>query len=177
MKSLYENPANAQYLTFGCFRRKHLFVHNALASLFTLQLAEWRKDTGIQLWAWVIMPNHIHLLVHAGDLDLGESLGALKRPFGHRALRWLEERMPATYKDLAATDHGKTAHRFWQAGGGYDRNVFTDNAVRKAMEYIHNNPVRAGLARLPEEYPWSSARFWITGEHTQLEVDVPQWWK
>jgi len=68
-------------------------------------------------------------------------------------------------------------HRFWQAGGGYDRNVFSDEAVRKAMEYIHNNPVRAGLTQLPEEYAWSSARFWLQGGAEPIALDVPSWWQ
>lgn len=45
----------------------------------------------------------------------------------------------------------------WQRGGGYDRNIFSNEELIEKIEYIENNPVRAGLARIPSAYMWSSA--------------------
>jgi len=53
--------------------------------------------------------------------------------------------------------NGQTALRFWQRGGGYDRNLYTSKEVWEKIEYIHNNPVSRGLVGSPDEYRWSSA--------------------
>jgi hypothetical protein len=49
-------------------------------------------------------------------------------------------------------------YRFWQRGAGYDRCLYEPKAIWNAIEYIHQNPVRAGLCRRAEEWEWSSAR-------------------
>ena len=60
-----------------------------------------------------------------------------------------------------------THYRFWQRGGGYDRNVVEPVTVYHQIDYIHNNPVRRGLCENSEDWPWSSARFY------EGRLDVP----
>ncbi|MFH0883418.1 MAG: transposase [bacterium] len=171
MTQRYEDPAHARFFTFGCYRRKHLFLVDSLAELFIQHLDQWRMQNAIRLLAFVVMPNHVHMLVHSDQTTLGKQLGMLKGRFGRNALPRIEETNASLFSSLEVRDHGTMMHRFWQTGGGYDRNVFNDDAVRKMMEYIHNNPVRAGMVIVPEEYLWSSARFWLTGVSDLLEMD------
>jgi len=176
MSKRYDDSAHARYLTFGCFRRKHLFRDPFLADLFLEHLDLWRRQEGISLLAYVVMSSHVHLLVHIDkDRDLGKLLSTLKRLFGFEALEYLKSKSPASALELTALDHGKIVYRFWQAGGGYDRNVFSDDAIRKAIEYIHNNPVKANLVENPEDYVWSSARFWLLGEGKRITLEIPGW--
>ncbi len=177
MTTRSEDPTHARYLTFGCYRRKQLFAHEELAFRFVHAVDAWRREQAVQLWAYVVMPNHVHLLVHTEVSDLGKDLGLLKLRYGFQALQWLQVHHPVRYEELQALDHGTIVHRFWQAGGGYDRNIFSDVAVRKAMTYIHNNPVRAGIVEVPEMFTWSSARYWLQGEETPVAPDVPEWWR
>jgi hypothetical protein len=100
----------------------------------------------------------------------------LKSNYGRDALSLLRASSPQKYSTLQVIDHGERMHRFWQTGGGYDRNVFSDDTIRKAIEYIHKNPVRAGLVTIPEEYRWSSARFWLMGKPDPIKMDRPEWW-
>ena len=53
--------------------------------------------------------------------------------------------------------NGEMHYRFWQRGGGYDRNVFEPATVYSQIEYMHNNPVRRGLCEQAEDWLWSSA--------------------
>jgi putative transposase len=64
----------------------------------------------------------------------------------------------------------------WQAGGGYDRNIYKDETFANTLEYIHFNPVRKGLVECPVDWKWSSARFYETREADPIEVDWPEWW-
>ncbi len=59
-------------------------------------------------------------------------------------------------QDVSPT--GRVVHRFWQRGGGFDRNLYERDAIQKAVEYIHGNPVRRGLVERAEGWEWSSAR-------------------
>jgi len=52
---------------------------------------------------------------------------------------------------------GTRSYRFWQRGGGYDRNLWEPRHVWSAIDYIHANPTRRGLCERPEDWPWSSA--------------------
>ncbi len=57
--------------------------------------------------------------------------------------------------------------------GGYDASIFSERTVRNVMDYIHANPVRCGLVATPEEWEWSSARFWNGDRDVPLVMDHP----
>ena len=61
---------------------------------------------------------------------------------------------------LFATGTPSKPYRFWQAGGGYDRNIVSKETLIKAIDYIHNNPLRGGLVKSPEDWKWSSYLDW-----------------
>jgi putative transposase len=63
-------------------------------------------------------------------------------------------------------------HRFWQPGGGYDRNVVEIAAVHQIIEYIHANPVRRGLVACAEDWEWSSARWYAEIRPVPIEMDA-----
>ncbi|MBZ0265232.1 transposase [bacterium] len=167
----------ARFLTFGCFKRKYLFRYHHLADLFVEHLDHWRSEEKIQLWAFVVMINHIHLLVFAPEVDIRKSLKKLKARTGREALTRLQIHDKPTYESLEVLDHGNVVHRFWQTGGGHDRMINTEKDLVARMNYIHNNPKQNDLIEVPEDYRWSSARFWKTGEPVPLRMDIPYWWK
>jgi REP element-mobilizing transposase RayT len=90
------------------------------------------------LHAFVVMPNHVHLLVTPG-VTSRRWLGPLKGFTAHQANRILGQHGP-----------------FWQ-DESYDHLVRDDREFRRVQRYIEHNPVRAGLVALPEQFPWSSA--------------------
>jgi len=62
-------------------------------------------------------------------------------------------------------------HRFWQPGGGYDRNITNTNTLRAMIEYIHANPVRRGLVTRAEDWEWSSATWYAGIRPLKVEMD------
>ena len=92
---------------------------------------------------------------------------------GRKAITYLEARAPAFLEKLTVVRHdGACERRFWQAGGGYDRNVVEVTTALKIIEYIHRNPVRRGLVERPEDWPWSSARWYAGQRPVPLEMDA-----
>jgi hypothetical protein len=65
-------------------------------------------------------------------------------------------------KRLTVREGRRVRHRFWQPGGGYDRNFHSSGALRAGIDYFHANPVRRGLVAKAEDWEWSSAR-WYAG--------------
>ncbi|MFH0884058.1 MAG: transposase [bacterium] len=178
MPTHHDEPSHAHFLTFGTFHHVPLFKHENLCAMFLQQLALSRKQLGFQLWAFVVMPDHVHLLLYPqGDVSITHILSSIKRGFAWQALQFLREGAPKILSALQRKQRGNVTHHIWQAGGGHDRNIFGDEALRKTMEYIHGNPVRKGLVGLPEEWPWSSAGFWLTKKHGLLVPDIPEWWR
>jgi len=108
------------------------------------------------------MPEHVHVLVYPGDAaqQMSRFLQAVKEPPARKALRYLEANAPHWLSRLTVREGQRLRRRFWQPGGGYDRNITSVQTLRAMIEYIHANPVRRGLVTRTEDWEWSSARWY-----------------
>jgi len=84
------------------------------------------------------------------------------------------EAFPRVFLDRMADvrGDGQVVYRFWQPGGGYDRNLRSVRDVREKIQYIHENPVRRSLVDKAEDGAWSSAREWTTGQVGTVPMDM-----
>ena len=116
---------------------------------------------------------HAHLLVCPRDEEYSISpfLESLKKSVARHAILHLRRDNPGGLKYLAMGQRNRP-YRFWQAGGGHDRNLVTAKVIHWALAYIHNNPVRRNLVGNPADWPWSSAGDWM--EHRQGPVTLDQ---
>ena len=139
-------PGEAHELTFSCFKRRKFLGKERTCTHFLEALDLARDKHGIHLWAYVIMPEHAHVLFwpEREEYSVGSILKTIKQSVARKAIRYLREKNPAGLK-LLATGHKESPYRFWMDGGGDDRNVQSLGALRKMVDYIHNNPVRRGL--------------------------------
>ena len=123
------------FISTQTWNRRRLFQSPANATLFLETLQHYRAQGHYRLHAFVVMPDHIHLLL-TPETSLERAVGLIKGGFAHR---------------LASP------HPVWQ-------HSFTDHRIRDRTDflthrdYIHGNPVRARLCQLPTDYPFSSAR-------------------
>ena len=150
----HEIPGTARFLTFSCFRRLPLFNNEIIRDRFVEHLVRVAAKPGVDVLAWVIMPEHVHLVLALEDIEAESLLRSLKRPFSSEVLaRWREIGTPllAKLRDRPGT------HHFWQKGGGYDRNVISDELLEK-IRYCHRNPITRGLVQTSVDWKWSSAR-------------------
>ena len=169
----YNEPGHAHELTFSCYRRLKLFAEYGVVESFLSELSAARHRLGFELWAYVVMPEHIHVLLYPGEgaATVGQLLQAVKGPFARRIVgQWKQDRHP----NLSQIRAGADEYRFWQKGGGYDRNMFTEPAVLSSIDYIHRNPVRRGLVKAGTAYPWSSASAYSDDNRAPIPVDVYQ---
>ncbi len=122
------------------------------------------------------MPEHVHLIVFPlpGAGTIAGLLQAIKRPVSFRIKQLLVAgKSPLLEKLTVHQRPGVTTFRFWQEGPGYDRNLTSGATVLAAIDYVHLNPVRRGLAPGAVDWKWSSARFYHS-DSAMLEPDLPQ---
>jgi putative transposase len=112
-------------------------------------------------WAYVIMPEHVHLVVipHPQEYDTGAFLSSLKLGVTRVAVKYLKQHNPQFLEKLLDKQpSGRQTYRFWQPGGGMDVNLWTDAKIWDKIDYCHDNPIRRKLVVRPEDWEWSSYR-------------------
>ncbi|QDV38862.1 REP-associated tyrosine transposase [Tautonia plasticadhaerens] len=169
-----DEPGHAHALTFSCSRRLPLLSRDRTRRWLVEAIEEARSRACFDLWAYVIMPEHAHLLLWPGEPTdrVSEILWRIKRPVGRRAIAFLEREAPDWLTRLTVMHgDGTSERRFWQAGGGYDRNLVDPKTALRVVESIHRNPVRRGLVGRPEDWEWSSARWYAGFRPVPLEID------
>ena len=114
-----------------------------------------RKWYGITINAYVVMPEHVHLLVHEPERStLPVAIQMLKQIVGRK---------------LSPND----GTPFWQRRY-HDRNIYSPKAFTAALQYIHRNPVIRGLCAQPQDWRWSSCLHYLTGVDGVVEIES-QW--
>lgn len=159
-------PGQARELTFSTNGRRPFLVNPEFARLTLRAVATAIQPSDFSLLAFVVMPEHVHLLLvprpSVERPDPRRLLSDIKRRSSYDIKRLLQTRTEAEMLDaLTTTRPDRTVFRFWLPGGGYDRNLSSLESIHASFEYIHNNPVKRGLCRSPVEYGWSSARQWF----------------
>ena len=132
----YQQSGQFHFLTFSCYRRRPYLSTVAAMELFEDALERVRLRYFFVVAGYVIMPEHVHLLVNEPRrVLLSKAIQALKLSVSVRS----RERP------------------FWQAHY-YDFNVHNEIKRVEKLRYIHRNPVRRGLVEKPEDWQWSSFR-------------------
>jgi len=161
-------------LTFSCYKRFPLLNRDRSRRWFIDALNETRQRWPVDLWAWVIMPEHVHLLVapREAGISIGRFQGEIKERTARPAIAWLEEYAPKCLSRITVREGARIRRRFWQPGGGYDRNIDNFDTLYASLNYIHMNPMRRGLAKRPEDWPWSSAPWYAGVRPALVEIDA-----
>jgi len=171
----YNVPGDAHALTFSCFRRQAFLSRDRTRMWFLSALADARSDLAFDVWAYVVMPEHVHLVIFPrhDDYCISTILSSVKRPVARQAVHFVTQRAPRFLAAMCdAQPSGRVQYRFWQRGGGYDRNLTRDSTVHRAIDYVHANPVRRGLVDLPEQWKWSSAAYYLGARDVPFIPDL-----
>jgi REP-associated tyrosine transposase len=119
-----------------------------------------REKHFFALWAYVVMPEHVHILLWPTipTYSISQILTTIKQSVSKRSLLFVRRYSPGFLKQMADRHPNGTLHyRFWQRGGGYDRNLTEPTTIWSEIDYMHNNPIRRGLCARATDWIWSSA--------------------
>jgi putative transposase len=135
---------------------------------FLTILEQTRQRYRFVVVGYVVMPEHIHLLLTEPEVgSLSTAMQVLKQRTA-RALLPKRKRRNPRQRNLFGDEPKRRA--FWQARS-YDFNVWTTKKRVEKLRYMHRNPVKRGLVGAPEEWGWSSYRFYLLDEVGPVRVN------
>ena len=135
-----------------------------------------RKNKGLRLYAYVIMDNHVHLIVEAPDLS--GVMQSFKRHTARELIALTErakkEWLLNQFAYFRKRHKQESQHQVWQEGF-HPQLVQGDAMLRQKLTYLHENPVRRGYVDAPEHWRYSSARNYVLEDDSVLEIDRLEW--
>src|SRR5579863_1156397 len=160
------------FITCSCYRRLPLFASAHAKNLFVRILGEVRDCYGFALAGYVVMPNHIHLLI--GEPARGTPstvLQVLKQRVSRRLRRKPRKKAPSQQLQLPFRHTQEFLPQFWQPRL-YDFNVWSQTKFVGKLHYMHMNPVKRKLVAHAKDWPWSSFSFYAKKESGLIRVDA-----
>jgi putative transposase len=156
----YDNTGLVRFVTFNCYRNQPSLSDTQARTILIECLDAARCKYDFLLFGYVIMPEHVHLVLLPPE---GQPLGLLVREIKSMSARkWFALR--------PVGDAGAT-RVFWQKRC-HDHNCRTPEDVLEKIGYCHNNPVRRGLVGDPAEWRWSSYNWFQGDSDVPLVMDV-----
>ncbi len=169
-------PGHAHELTFSCYRGFQFLKSEQTCQWLAEAIQTARVRHSFELWAFVFMPEHVHLIVfpRRREYKMRQILSGIKQPVASSAIRYLEQHDPSWLPRISRRRGERIERLFWQSGGGYDRNITGGMTLLRMIEYLHYNPVRRGLVERARDWVWSSAA-WFEGGQSPIPLDPIPW--
>jgi putative transposase len=156
----YYGDQDFHFITFSCYGRRPLLDSKAARDLFVKVLGEVRLKYGFWLFGYVLMPEHVHLLMSEPPNSTPSKVLQILKQSVARQLRdddFVLSRLP----------------QFWQPRF-HDFNVWSMKKLNEKLHYMHMNPVKRTLVQEPGEWPWSSYSFYWGKGTVLLKMDRPE---
>ena len=145
----FDDENTARFITFSCYRRQPNLDTLPAKEIFVEQIGAAREKHSFKLLGYVIMPEHVHLVIFAkSGTRVGSLIGEIKSFTARRYFASVNIVLP------------ESKRVFWEKRC-YDHNCRNVLSVREKINYCHNNPVKRGLVDAPGEWPWSSYNWYI----------------
>jgi putative transposase len=166
----YYGEGHLHFLTFSCYRRLPLLGTARARNLFVHSLGKIRERCQFLLIGYVVMPNHVHLLISEPVKGTPSTMLKVLKQRVARDLRRKRRRAPTGQLSLPSAPGQSELRHFWQPRF-HDFNVHSARKRREKLVYMHANPVKRGLAKNPAEWIWSSYLFYAKGEKDLIAID------
>ncbi len=156
------------FITCSCYRRLPGLGGARSRDRFLSILEQTRERYRFVVVGYVVMPEHIHLLITEPEIGTPSTVMQVLKQRTARALLPKKRRSDPRQCLLFGAHLLRTP--FWQARF-YDFNVWTTNKRLEKLRYMHRNPVKRGLVSSPQQWRWSSYRFYFLGEAGPVRVN------
>ncbi|MFZ3262775.1 MAG: transposase [Terriglobales bacterium] len=147
----FQESGHSHFVTFSCRHRQPYFSTAKLFDLFVQCLEDTRVRFDLRVFGYVVMPEHVHLLLSEPAGFAQVSAQSTSANLGHR--------------------HSSCSYSSSWEKRYYDRNVRDYREFTVKLRYLHRNPVKRGLVRTPEEWKWSSYRHYALREIAVVEIE------
>lgn len=168
----------AYFVTWTLVDWLHLFDKDPYRQIILEALNHLRVKKRTQLNAFVIMASHVHAILWPEmDINLSDVTRDFKRFTSRKISKQAENEnsrdLLKVFEKARSENRAQSAstYQVWQEGS-HPEAVFSEKFARQKMDYIHMNPVKAGLVSTPDQWRYSSARAYLLGEETYPPTDM-----
>ncbi len=163
-RRIADDALYCHFITFSCDRRRRLLDHPHPKRILLGHLNVQLDRQSAKCVGFVVMPEHVHAIIWFSKTgQLRRFMHGWKRLSSHDIRKWYRESQAEYFKDI---DFGK---RFWTPKY-YAFEIYSEEKLIEKLNYMHMNPVRAGLVEKTRDYKWSSARWYE--EHRTVGVPI-----
>ncbi len=159
----FHNPKGVYFVSFAVVKWLDVFTSNEYKDILIENLRYCQASKGMEIFAWCIMSNHVHLIFRSTDNIRPEILlGDFKR-YTSKVLTKAIKESPSKnsfleqFEESGRQSSNVKKYQFWQ----HDNKpieLWSNKVIDEKINYVHNNPVEKGLVHYPEDYVYSSAR-------------------
>jgi len=166
-RRVYDAEKHIHFVTFSCYRRRRLLDSDRAKRIVIGHLGSKLAQRNGLCLGFVIMPDHVHAMVWFPETrQLSPFMNEWKGQSSHALKKLLRTDFPNYTSQFDESDP------IWQARY-YGFNIWSRKKVEEKLDYMHMNPVRAGLVELAVEWRWSSARWYIEHKSVGLPIAWP----
>jgi REP element-mobilizing transposase RayT len=176
-KYKFHESSTCHFVSFATVHWIDVFTRRIYCEVMVESLDYCIKNKGLLLNAWCIMPNHIHLIIRSESNDLSNIMRDLKKYTSKELFRLIESEemsrkqwMSWLFKRSGQQNGNNTHHQFWQQHN-HPRVLNYSKKMYQKLDYLHMNPVKAGLVVEPEHWQYSSARNYA-GLDSRLDLEL-----
>jgi REP element-mobilizing transposase RayT len=163
------------FVSFATVGWVDVFSRKEYRDIVVDSLKHCQAEKGLVIYAWCIMSNHVHLIIAAKQNNVSDVLGDFKKFTSKQIIKAIQghpaesrkEWMIQIFKEAGKANSRNTDYQFWQQDN-QPKIILTPDFAAQKLDYIHNNPVEAGIVEKAEEYIYSSARNYYYGKQIGL---------
>jgi REP element-mobilizing transposase RayT len=173
-----KNPEGLYYLTFSTVGWVDIFTRKVYRDIIIDSMQYCIKEKVLRLFSYVIMSNHIHMICAAKEgIKLSDIIRDLKKYTSKQIIKAIldepesrREWMLVIFSKAGSSNPNNKTYQVWRQDN-HPIELYTNEVIDQKMEYIHMNPVRAGIVQNPEDYLYSSARNYAEMENI-LDIEM-----
>jgi len=163
------------FVSFAVVGWVDVFSRKGYRDIVIDSLKHCQAEKGLVIHAWCIMSNHVHLIISAKQNNVSDVLGDFKKYTSKQIIKAIQnhpaesrkEWMIQIFREAGKANSRNTDYQFWQQDN-QPKIILTPDFAAQKLNYIHNNPVEAGIVEKAEEYIYSSARDYYNGKQIGL---------
>jgi REP element-mobilizing transposase RayT len=166
------------FFTFAVSEWVDVFTRSLYSDILLDSWRHCQQEKGLLLYAWCIMSNHLHFIASSKNADLSGVLRDFKKFTSKEVIKAIENNssesrrnwMLSIFRNAGETNSRNKDYQFWRQDN-HPIELYSSAFTVQRINYIHQNPVRAGIVEKGEDYRYSSAKDYFQGKKCGL-IDI-----
>ncbi|RKR82991.1 REP element-mobilizing transposase RayT [Mucilaginibacter gracilis] len=161
----FHTQEKPHFITFSVVKWIDAFTRIQYREILLDSIKYCQQNKGLEVYAWVVMSNHVHMIIGTQNLPMQGIIRDLKKHTSKSIVKVIRENEQESRRDWliwmfereGKRNPNNEVHQFWQQDN-HPIELYSNEVMQQKLDYIHNNPVKAGWVDEPQHYLYSSAR-------------------